>query len=64
MVPIECPLCHTAHAVIADGTLTVDDGWQCARCGQRWSPARLATAATYALYEAAQVKLDAGTVLR
>ena len=40
-----CPLCHTS----ASGSVLEPGGnWRCSRCGQRWSPTRLAAVAAYA----------------
>jgi ribosomal protein L37AE/L43A len=43
-----CPLCHTRDHTIASDALAAGAFWTCTRCGQRWTAARLATAAAYA----------------
>jgi hypothetical protein len=35
--------------------------WQCARCGQKWSAARLATVVTYAAWVSGQTDLGRST---
>ena len=47
-----CPLCHMAEATMADGAVEKGGGWRCARCGQRWDAARLATVGAYAAWVA------------
>ncbi len=51
--PLTCPMCQTVAP-----TQTVDEGhadgdWRCDRCGQRWSPLRLATVSAYARWSLA-----------
>lgn len=53
LIPI-CPLCHTRDATVTPETLVAGASWLCAVCGQRWSAARLETAAAYARYAAAR----------
>ena len=43
-----CPLCHTLDHTITSDALAAGAIWTCTRCGQRWTAARLATAAAYA----------------
>jgi hypothetical protein len=43
-----CPLCHTIQVSLSNDALAAGEGWQCARCGQRWDARRLATAAASA----------------
>jgi transcription elongation factor Elf1 len=47
-----CPLCHTADLLITADALAAGATWACTTCGQRWSAARLETAAAYARYTA------------
>jgi transcription elongation factor Elf1 len=47
-----CPLCQMAEATMADGAVEQGAAWQCARCGQRWDAARLATVGAYAAWVA------------
>lgn len=42
-----CPLCHTE---IRNATALA--AWKCRTCGQRWTPLRLATVASYAEWAA------------
>jgi hypothetical protein len=49
-----CPSCQTPHPVPADDASATDSDWQCVRCGQRWSPGRLATVAQYAAWLSAR----------
>ena len=53
-----CLSCHTAAGVT---NLAVSGGvdWTCARCGQGWDAVRLAAAAAYAVWLAAQTNLSA-----
>ena len=46
-----CPSCHTSDATLTNEALTAGASWQCARCGQRWTAARLATVAAYATWD-------------
>ena len=46
-----CPLCHTADVTLTDDALRAGGDWECARCGQRWTAMRLATAAAYAAWD-------------
>jgi hypothetical protein len=52
-----CPLCHTDIS-----SASARSPWQCRRCGQRWSPRRLATVAVYATWVSARAERD-GAVL-
>jgi hypothetical protein len=45
-----CPLCHMADPDITSNAVAIGVGWQCARCGQRWTANRLATTAAYAAW--------------
>ena len=47
-----CLLCHTVDHTVTSDSLRAGADWTCTRCGQRWSAARLATAAAYARYPA------------
>jgi len=47
-----CPLCRATDATITYDALGKGADWQCARCGQKWSAARLATVTTYAAWVA------------
>jgi hypothetical protein len=49
----DCPLCHTRDGTVTPESLAAGATWRCTRCGQRWSAARLETAAVYARYAAA-----------
>jgi ribosomal protein L37AE/L43A len=49
---VTCPLCHMAEATMADGAVEKGIDWRCARCGQRWDAARLATVGAYAAWVA------------
>lgn len=44
-----CPMCHTS-AALTQSALERGSGWRCARCGQQWDVARLATVAAYAAW--------------
>lgn len=46
-----CPLCHTGDATLTNEALSAGADWQCVRCGQRWTAARLATVAAYAVWD-------------
>jgi hypothetical protein len=48
-----CPLCHTLDHTVIPESLLAGTGWACARCGQKWTAARLETAAAYQRYVAA-----------
>lgn len=48
-VPVTCPMCHTISP-LPEGDAIAGGDWQCARCGQRWDTARLATVAAYAAW--------------
>jgi transposase-like protein len=48
-----CPLCHTLDHTLTSESLLAGAGWSCARCGQKWTVARLETAAAYQRYVAA-----------
>lgn len=52
VVPPTCPLCHTLDRTVTSDTLRDGAAWSCTRCGQKWTAARLATAAAYAQYVA------------
>jgi transcription elongation factor Elf1 len=45
-----CPLCHTTSQSMTTDALAAGADWQCVRCGQRWSAARMATVAAYAAW--------------
>ena len=47
-----CPLCRATDATMTYDALGSGADWQCARCGQKWSAARLATVTTYAAWVA------------
>jgi hypothetical protein len=49
-----CPLCHTLDRAVSAESLQAGAFWRCARCGQMWSAARLATSAAYARFVAGQ----------
>ena len=49
-----CPLCHTLDRAMSAESLQAGAFWRCARCGQMWSAARLATSAAYARYMSGQ----------
>jgi hypothetical protein len=44
-----CLLCHTP-ASLTQSALDAGGDWRCARCGQRWDAARLATFTAYAAW--------------
>lgn len=46
-----CPLCHTVDHTITSEALASGGSWTCARCGQGWDAARLATVAAYERYQ-------------
>ena len=48
MAPVTCLLCHTINAAMTRAKLAAGAYWRCARCGQMWDAARLATAVAYA----------------
>ena len=48
-----CPLCHRRDETVTPESLAAGATWACTTCGQRWSAARLGTAAAYAEYAAA-----------
>ena len=52
-----CPLCHTGISRASAGF-----PWQCRRCGQRWSPRRLATVAAYEAWANARERDGEGAV--
>jgi len=47
-----CPLCGTTDEQTTYGSLGEQGSWLCARCGQRWTLSRLASAAAYAAWVA------------
>ena len=42
-----CPLCHTLDRTVTPESLLSGAYWSCARCGQKWTAARLETASAY-----------------
>ena len=48
-----CPLCHTLDHTVRPESLLAGARWACVRCGQKWTAARLETAAAYQRYVAA-----------
>ena len=50
----DCPLCHTHDLTVTPESLSAGATWACTTCGQRWSAARLETAAAYARFAAAR----------
>lgn len=49
-----CPLCHTLDRAVTSESLLAGASWSCARCGQKWTAARLETASAYQRDLAAQ----------
>lgn len=54
-----CPLCHTLDHIMTNDALAAGGIWTCARCGQRWTAARLATFAAYARSVASRLAVTA-----
>jgi len=52
-----CPSCHTVDRAMTTDALRAGADWDCARCGQRWNAARLATTVAYSVWVSAQQRL-------
>ena len=42
-----CALCHTVNHSVTQESMMAGERWSCARCGQKWTAARLETATAY-----------------
>jgi len=51
-----CPRCHAVDATLTNVSLAAGGDWRCARCGQRWDKARIATVAAYVAWDSARRK--------
>ena len=55
---VACPLCYTDIS-----SASAQFAWECRTCGQRWTPRRLATVASYAAWVATREPFrDAATL--
>ena len=58
VAPAVCPSCHTAR-VLATDEVAAESYWRCQRCGEQWTPSRLATVAEYEAWDLARTSAAA-----